>query len=215
MTTAQRIMKWASEMHLARAKALALHAERQALQCERENQTPDPQPRACWVATHRDQDGTAVQFHGGQEWCSSCRARQIVNRTYRDAVRRLGSMKGALWRLAARAHSEVEAELDAPVKPDPRVRVVRLQLFRADCGHNFKSEAQAVSHMTRCWKSPETRTCKTCKHGHRTLVDDESARRMWECRNPDMLEEDFTPAHEKAPDICLRCPKWEGKNAAQ
>jgi hypothetical protein len=111
--------------------------------------------------------------------------REKLRPAYAEAKKRLGSLKAALWRLAAKAHAEAEAELDEAGKPDPRVRVVRLQIFRADCGHNFKSEDQAVSHMTRCWKSPETRTCKTCKHGHHTQVEEETgAGGNWECRNP-------------------------------
>lgn len=223
MNPIQRLMKWASEIHLARVNVEKLHAERLALECARESGAlplpPGKQPHPCWkwVADCRtDREGDSVADNwangGGRSWCLTCIERQRVHALYRHAVARLGSLKGALWRLAAKAHAEVEAELDDAGKPDARVRVVRLQLFRADCGHKFKTDDQAVSHMTRCWKSPQTRTCKTCKHGHHAQYEEETGYGgEWECRNPEMLEEDFTPAHEKAPDICIRCPKWESK----
>jgi hypothetical protein len=36
---------------------------------------------------------------------------------------------------------------------------------------------------------------------------------FWQCNNPKFnYEEDFTPAHAKAPSLCINCPVWENKN---
>lgn len=32
------------------------------------------------------------------------------------------------------------------------------------------------------------------------------------CKNPEMdMDKMFIPAHENAPEICIRCPKWTAK----
>lgn len=243
LTTAQRLMKWASDIHLARETVEKIRREMAVFQCQhelavfltwdlydhefsparhdedaRERPAIEEDGKPCWkgqwvhLGSYEGSEYRTLGDNRDGGWCGPCEAREKFRKSYAAARKRLGSLKGALWRLAAKAHAEVEAELDDAGKPDARVRVVRLQLFRADCGHKFKTDDQAVSHMTRCWKSPQTRTCKTCKHGHHAQYEEETGHGgEWECRNPEMLEEDFTPAHEKAPDICIRCPKWESK----
>lgn len=128
MTTAQRLMKWASEIHLARAEVQRLHAERSAIQCEREQayeawlredeansgRPPPGQYQPCWKWVSDDEgSGHAGELSTTGEWCESCIRRHDIHKRYRHAMARLGSLKGALWRLAAKAHAEVEAKLDA------------------------------------------------------------------------------------------------------
>jgi hypothetical protein len=34
----------------------------------------------------------------------------------------------------------------------------------------------------------------------------------WDCKNPNFVyDKHFTPAHEKAEDLCINCPVWENK----
>ncbi len=126
MTTQQRLTKWASDIHLARELVQRLRVERSALECEREYLEirmddeplpPGKQERPCWKPKHVNDNGTVVGWVGGwnrEDWCAPCRKRQNIHAKYKIAVQRLGSLKGSLWRLAARAHAEVEAELDKP-----------------------------------------------------------------------------------------------------
>ena len=67
---------------------------------------------------------------------------------------------------------------------DTRVQLIHLPRYRADCGHRFTDEASAVFQQRDMY---------------------------WECRNLDMQEEEFTQAHEKTPDLCIHCPRWESK----
>ncbi|MEU8682940.1 hypothetical protein [Streptomyces sp. NPDC048611] len=32
------------------------------------------------------------------------------------------------------------------------------------CGRTWAKKAAATAHITRCWRNPATRSCKTCRH---------------------------------------------------
>lgn len=127
MTIQQRLMKWASDIHLTRLEVQRLHAERGAIRCERElaheawlcsdvanqGRTPPGQHRPCWKWLSDDEGSyyAGDASHTGER-CAPCIERHRIHQLYRHAMGRLGSLKGAFWRLAAKAHAEVEAELD-------------------------------------------------------------------------------------------------------
>jgi hypothetical protein len=89
--------------------------------------------------------------------------------------------------------------------------------YQAECGHRFSRKASAEGHEQRatCWKLPVVRTCLTCVHT-RVFWDSYGVEgsprwRDRECQNPAMEPEDFKPAHDKAQNVCIGCPKWEAK----
>lgn len=138
MTIAQRLMKWASEIHLAREHAEKIRREMAALRCEHELaleiacesrlyppggdhyrfDCDDAKP--CWKGHPDRSDGfIALGDLRDSGWCEPCEKREKLRGPYAAAKRRLGSLKGALWRLAATAHAEVEAELDESLRSTP------------------------------------------------------------------------------------------------
>lgn len=147
MTTAQRFMKWASEIHLAREHAEKLRREMAAFECQHElawdllsesgpgepfldrdgccYRLKDEDRKACWKGRwerHSEyDDGDYVCLGDNREggWCGPCETREKLRAPYAAARKRLGSLKGALWRLAAKAHAEVEMELDEAAQPLP------------------------------------------------------------------------------------------------
>lgn len=142
MTTAQRLMKWASEIHLAREHAEQLRRGMAAFECQHElavfmtwdlwdeefssarhdedarERPTNEDAKPCWKGKWfylGSCDGSEYRALGDNReggWCGPCKAREKLRPPYAAAKKRLGSLKGALWRLAARAYAEVEAELD-------------------------------------------------------------------------------------------------------
>jgi len=89
---------------------------------------------------------------------------------------------------------------------------LQITISVADCGRRFRTDGRARNHEVRCWKSPALKTCKTCKHARRVPYEDDTGDGGYlECSNEAMDYDDFTPAHEKAQDVCINCPKWEQK----
>lgn len=140
-TLAQRLVKWASDIHLARESAEKLRLDMAAFVCQHElawdllsefgpgepfldrygcrYRLKDEDRKACWKGRWEREssyeDGSYVCLGDNREggWCSPCQAREKLRKPYAEAKKRLGYLRGSLWRLAKRAHAEVEAELDA------------------------------------------------------------------------------------------------------
>lgn len=99
----------------------------------------------------------------------------------------------------------------------------RVTRYYAECGRAFWKKDACIRHeeFCKCWTNPKHRTCKSCKH-MRVVKDNNGMQdephlldtwRMIECKNPVFdYDKHFTPAHEKAADLCINCPVWEGKN---
>lgn len=98
----------------------------------------------------------------------------------------------------------------------------RVTRYICDCGKGFWTKESCERHESNCqsWKNPKHRTCKTCKHG--VLMGDSNGMEhepqllhtwtYWDCKNPNFVyDKHFTPAHEKAEDLCINCPVWESK----
>lgn len=101
------------------------------------------------------------------------------------------------------------------------MREVKVKRYIADCGRGFWKKAHCENHEKRCkcWKNPKFKTCLTCIHEKLTndtngMESEPQHLHTWVervCLNPEFVrEKHFTPAHEKAPDLCINCPVWEG-----
>lgn len=87
--------------------------------------------------------------------------------------------------------------------------------YVSECGKTFGNPLPAINHesVCKCWTNLKFKTCKTCRFSKvfKESVGDDffSATTYYrECQNPKMKPELFTPAHEKAQDVCINCPKW-------
>ena len=98
----------------------------------------------------------------------------------------------------------------------------RVTRYISDCGRGFWNKKVCLNHeeSCKCWTNPKHKTCKTCKFGNN--YEDSNGMehepqylhvwRQWECLNPEFdYDKHFTPAHEKAEDLCINCPVWVGK----
>jgi len=95
--------------------------------------------------------------------------------------------------------------------------------YIADCGKGYWDKKSCLNHEKncKCWTNPKYRTCKTCKHGKQSIntngMESETqflqTWKEWYCTNPNFnYDKHFTPAHEKASDLCINCPVWTSKN---
>lgn len=95
------------------------------------------------------------------------------------------------------------------------MKIRRVTRYYAECGRGFWTKRAAQSHEQncKCWTNPKFRTCKTCKHGEQIEDSDDYQKwTAWQCNNIDFdYDKHFTPAHEKAEDLCINCPIWESK----
>lgn len=96
------------------------------------------------------------------------------------------------------------------------MRTKRVTRYYADCGRGFWTKKSCISHEGNCtcWANPKFKTCITCKHGERIYdSDDVHHWSFWQCNNIKFVyDKHFTPAHEKAEDLCINCPIWEISN---
>ena len=82
----------------------------------------------------------------------------------------------------------------------------KVKRFIADCGRGFWNKKACLKHeeVCKCWTNPKYKTCKTCFFA---WVDGEDG---WQCDNKEFnYDLHFTPAHEKANDLCINCPVWK------
>ena len=89
----EQIAVVAREWNAARRLALSLRADRNGLECERDNTNP------CWrqyVQTGPFDYGRSDQ----REWCGTCRQRQAFHDQYRQATKQRGALIRRLQRLA-------------------------------------------------------------------------------------------------------------------
>lgn len=102
------------------------------------------------------------------------------------------------------------------------MKIRNCKRYIADCGKGFWSKAACLDHEEncRCWTNPAFKTCKTCKF-NREYIDSNGMGespylhtwRAMECTNPEFdYDTHFNQAHEKAPDLCVNCSKWEWVN---
>lgn len=92
--------------------------------------------------------------------------------------------------------------------------------YKCDCGKKYHTKKSAATHEKncRCWTNPKYKTCKTCVFG-RQIKDSNGMEhepqylqtwKQWGCSNPEFVYDlHFTPAHEKADDLCINCPVWK------
>ena len=89
------------------------------------------------------------------------------------------------------------------------MEVKTVKIFIADCGKKYWSNSGCKGHEKncKCWTNPKFKTCKTCEFSGQYGYGEQ------ECDNP-VFDHDkhFTPAHEKAPDLCINCPVWASKD---
>lgn len=95
--------------------------------------------------------------------------------------------------------------------------------YYAECGRAFWRKADCVrhEHNCTCWTNPKLKCCKTCKFlkvfkDSNGMEHEPQFLHTWtqrECSNPKFNEYEphLTIAHEKAPDLYIRCPLWELK----
>lgn len=105
MNIVDRLLVWANDIHLAREEVKRLHKERGAFQCAYEEPI-GKERHPCWKWVTDDGVSDRWDNHRGLDTCESCEKRDRVNAKYHAAVRRLGALKGALWKFAAKAHQE-------------------------------------------------------------------------------------------------------------
>jgi hypothetical protein len=85
--------------------------------------------------------------------------------------------------------------------------------YVAECGRRFSNKKSCQTHEAncKCWTNPKYKTCKTCKFARFGWdSDDNRSWRTTDCENPSFdYDKHFTPAHEKAEDLCINCPIWQ------
>lgn len=102
------------------------------------------------------------------------------------------------------------------------MKTKRVTRYIADCGKGYWSKASCTQHEKncKCWSNPKFKTCKTCKftkvvHDSNGMEHEPQYLQTWtqiECQNPKFdYDKHFTAAHEKAEDLCINCPVWEGR----
>ncbi|MFI8535403.1 hypothetical protein ACIGMX_34800 [Streptomyces aquilus] len=77
--------------------------------------------------------------------------------------------------------------------------------------HTRADPARVQDHMTRCWKNPALRNCKTCEH-HLPASQGESCDPSRRCHCNDYAEAcDVSAAPPGATFPISHCPSWEAR----
>lgn len=103
------------------------------------------------------------------------------------------------------------------------MKIRRVTRYISDCGKGFWKKESCEKHEKncKCWKNPKYKTCLTCKfmkktHDSNGMEHEPRYLHTWveiECLNPNFnYDTHFNQAHEKAADLCINCPVWEGKS---
>lgn len=95
------------------------------------------------------------------------------------------------------------------------MEVKTVTIFIADCGKKYWSKPGCKGHEKncKCWANPKFKTCKTCDFSQGFYANEVETWRGIYCENSAFdYDKHFTPAHEKAPDLCINCPVWVSKD---